>query len=133
MGLLDDLKEKATDLAQTGVATSKRLAEIAKLKTSNIAEEDTIKRAYLELGKLYYAEHGATPEGGYAAACERISTAKANISSNNDRIAALKTDVETTSDTVVDVAPTVVEDVTSAAPAQPQEEAQPAEETKTEE
>ena len=53
----DTLKEKATDLAQSGVATSKRLAEIAKLKTANMAEEDTIKKAYIELGKLYYAEH----------------------------------------------------------------------------
>lgn len=52
-----------------------RLAEIAKLKTSNMGEEDTIKKAYLELGRLYYAERGAAPEGAYAAACGRISQA----------------------------------------------------------
>ena len=46
----DDLREKVTDLAQSGVAKSKQLAEIAKLKTSNMGEEDTIKKAYLELG-----------------------------------------------------------------------------------
>ena len=55
----DDLREKVTDLAQSGVAKSKQLAEIAKLKTSNMGEEDTIKKAYLELGRLYYAERGA--------------------------------------------------------------------------
>ena len=54
----DDLREKVTDLAQSGVAKSKQLAEIAKLKTSNMGEEDTIKKAYLELGRLYYAERG---------------------------------------------------------------------------
>ena len=43
--ILDALKDKATDLAQAGVAQSKRLAEIAKLKVSNMGEEDTIKRA----------------------------------------------------------------------------------------
>lgn len=58
----DDLREKVTDLAQSGVAKSKQLAEIAKLKTSNMGEEDTIKKAYLELGRLYYAERGAAPE-----------------------------------------------------------------------
>lgn len=90
MGFFDNFKEKATDLAQAGVAQSKRLAEIAKLKTANMGEEDTIKRAYIELGKLYYAEKGASPEGAYAAACEKITAAKAAIEANNDRIAELK-------------------------------------------
>ena len=59
----DDLREKVTDLAQSGVAKSKQLAEIAKLKTSNMGEEDTIKKAYLELGRLYYAERAPPREG----------------------------------------------------------------------
>ena len=90
MGFFDTLKDRATDLAQAGVAQSKRLAEIAKLKTANMAEEDTIKKAYVELGKLYYAEKGASPDGAYAAACEKITAAKAAIEVNNDRIAELK-------------------------------------------
>ena len=92
MGFFDTLKSKATDLAQTGVAQSKRLAEIAKLKAANMSEEDTIKKAYLELGKLYYAENGTAPEGAYAAACEKITAAKAAIEVNNERIAELKED-----------------------------------------
>ena len=90
MGFFDTLKDRATDLAQAGVAQSKRLAEIAKLKTANMGEEDTIKKAYIELGKLYYAEKGAAPEGAYAAACEKITAAKAAIEVNNERIAELK-------------------------------------------
>ena len=95
MGILDNLnlegiKDKVTDLAQAGVSKSKQLAEIAKLKTNNMGEEDTIKKAYLELGRLYYAERGAAPEGAYAAACGRISQAKATIETNNARIAELK-------------------------------------------
>lgn len=86
----DTLKDRATDLAQAGVAQSKRLAEIAKLKTANMAEEDAIKKAYVELGKLYYAEHGATPDGAYASACEKITASKALIETNNERIAELK-------------------------------------------
>lgn len=87
---LDTLKDKATDLAQAGVAQSKRLAEIAKLMMSNMAEEDAVKKAYLEIGKLYYAEQGTAPDGAYAAACEKITAAKAAIEANNDRIAELK-------------------------------------------
>lgn len=90
MGFFDNFKEKAADLAQAGVAQSKRLAEIAKLKAANMSEEDAIKKAYIELGKLYYAEKGATPEGAYASACEKITAAKAAIETNNDRIAELR-------------------------------------------
>ena len=91
MGFFDNMKDRAMDLAQAGVAQSKRLAEIAKLKTANLGEEDTIKKAYIELGKLYYAEKGAAPDGAYVAACERIDAARAAIETNNDRIAELKT------------------------------------------
>ena len=86
----DSLKDRATDLAQAGVAQSKRLAEIAKLKMANMSEEDAIKRAYLEIGKLYYAERGSAPEPAYAALCQRITDAKINIEENKARIAQLK-------------------------------------------
>ena len=86
----ENLKDRATEMAQAGVAQSKRLAEIAKLKAANMAEEDAIKKAYIELGKLYFAEHGTAPDGAYTAACERITASKALIETNNDRIAELK-------------------------------------------
>ena len=111
--ILDVLKDKAADLAQAGVAQSKRLAEITKLKVSNMGEEDTIKRAYIEIGKLYYAEKGAAPDGAYVAACERITAARAAIETNNDRIAQLKSSTD--------------EDVEEAAAEEPvQETAEPA-------
>ena len=108
MDFINDLQERATDLAQSVVATSKRLAEIAKLKASNMAEEDTIKKAYVELGKLYYAEHGTTPDGAYAAACEKI-TARAAIETNNDRIAELKATAEAEGE-IIDVTPEAAEE-----------------------
>ena len=90
MGFFDSLKGKATDLAQAGVSQSKRLAEIAKLKAANMGEEDNIKKAYIEIGKLYYAEKGSTPDGAYVAAVEKINAAKAAIEANNQRLAELK-------------------------------------------
>ena len=101
MGFSDNLTEMATDLAQSvaatskrlaeaGVATSKRVAEIAKLSASNLAEEGGIKKAYVELGKLYYAERGMAPEAAYVSLCEKITAAKINIEENKARIAELK-------------------------------------------
>ena len=111
MGFFDTFKEKATDLAQAGVAQSKRLAEIARLKTANLGEEDTIKKAYLEIGKLYYAERGFAPEGAYAAACEKITAAKAAIEANNERIAELKKSGDDTDITEEDIVTEVKEEV----------------------
>lgn len=137
------LKEKATDLAQTGVAESKRLAEIAKLKTANLGEEDAMKKAYIEIGKLYYAEKGADPEESFAAACEKITAAKAAIEANNDRIAELKEKDEAVAEEpeVVAEAEAVVTDAPAEEEASaedfadeaPAVEEAPAEEPKTEE
>ena len=110
------LKDKATDLAQTGAAESKRLAEIAKLKSANLGEENTIKKAYAEIGKLYYELMGAEPGEDFAAACEKITAAKAAIEANNDRIAELKVKEDAAAEAVEVVAE--VEAVVSDAPAE---------------
>lgn len=120
----DTLKDKATDLAQAGVAQSKRLAEIAKLKMANMAEEDAIKKAYIEIGKLYYAEQGASPDGAFAAACERVTASKAAIETNNERIAELKqpgdpepeveAEIEAAAETVEEAAEAVADAVEAA-------------------
>ena len=104
MGFFDNFKEKATDLVQAGAAQSKRLAEIAKLKTANMAEEDAIKKAYIELGKLYYAEKGTTPDAAYAASCEKITASRAAIETNNERLAELK-EKDGDTDAEVDIDP----------------------------
>lgn len=92
MAFFDAFKDKAIDLAQTGMAKSKQLAEIAKLNLANASEEDDIKKAYIEMGKLYYAERGMAPEAAYAALCEKVTAAKVNIEENKARIEELKTD-----------------------------------------
>lgn len=81
---------KARELADTGATRAKELTEIGKLKVNNSAEQEAIRKAYSELGKLYYAERGSAPEAAYADACQRISDAMARISYNNERIADIK-------------------------------------------
>lgn len=81
---------KAKELADTGAAKAKEITEIGKLKVNNSAEQEAIRKAYSELGKLYYAERGSAPEAAYADACQRITDSLARISYNNERIADIK-------------------------------------------
>lgn len=90
MAFFDDLKDKAMDLGRAGVAKSRQLAEIAKLNLANTAEEDAVKKAYIEIGKLYYAERGMAPEGAYVSLCEKITASKTTIEENKSRIQELK-------------------------------------------
>jgi len=90
VAFFDELKDKAMDLGRAGVAKSRQLAEIAKLNLANSAEEDAIKKAYIEIGKLYYAERGMAPEAAYVALCEKITASKVTIEEHKSRIAELK-------------------------------------------
>ena len=90
MAFFDELRDKTMDLAQAGVAKSKQLAEITKLSLNNASEEDAIKKAYIEIGKLYYAERGMAPETAYVALCEKITASKITIEENKARIAEIK-------------------------------------------
>ncbi len=81
--------QQAADLAQQGAAMSRQLASIAKLKAANLGEEDTIRKAYAELGKIYFAKYGEHPEDEFAAACETIIEAQAAIAANNATIEEL--------------------------------------------
>ena len=106
------LKDKAKDLAQTGVSKSKQLGEIAKLNLANVGEEDTIRKAYMEIGKLYYAERGMAPEPAYAALCETITAAKVAIEENKNRVEELKAeDSSAEADVISSVEPLAEETV----------------------
>ena len=81
---------KAKELASAGAAKARELSEIGKLKVQNSTEQEAIRKAYSDLGKLYYAEHGSEPEASYAELCQRITDSLAHISYNNERIADIK-------------------------------------------
>ena len=116
MAFFDDIKSKAAELTQVGVAKSKQLAELAKLNLANSGEEDNIKKAYIEIGKLYYAERGMAPEAAYTGLCEKITAAKINIEENKARIAELKASDD---DKDEDEEPVVVTEVPAEEPAGP--------------
>ena len=129
----NDWAQQAADLAQQGAAMSRQLAGIAKLKAANLGEEDTIRKAYAELGKIYFAKYGEHPEDEFAAACETIIEAQAAIAANNATIeemsAKKEEDVEVE---IIEVDETEGE-AAEEAPAEEAAEEAPAEEAPAEE
>ena len=91
MAFFDGLKSRAVDLAQTGAAKSKQVAELAKLNLNNASEEEAIKKAYQEIGKVFYEANAGAAAAEYAELFEKVTTAKINIEENKSRIAELKT------------------------------------------
>lgn len=90
MAFFEEFKARAAELAQAGVAKSRVLAEIAKLKAANLSEKENIHKAYLEIGRMYYAENRSNPDAAYAVHCSRITRARTAIRTNNDKITKLK-------------------------------------------
>lgn len=115
----DTLKDRAKDLAQVGVSKSKLMGEIVKLKLANVGEEDNIRKAYIEIGKLYYAERGMAPEPAYAALCEKLTASKVTIEENKNRIEELKAEGSIQDAEVESVVEPLAEALTEEAPAAP--------------
>lgn len=131
---LNDLKKKATELAQAGASKSRQLAAIAKLKAANLGEEDTIRKSYIELGKQYFAMYGEHPEDEFAAACNIIRESQATIAANNAMIEEMKTvPTDDLADIVLDEEDSVEEEPAEEAEETPAEEEAPVEEPSAEE
>lgn len=90
---LNVLKGKAVDAAQMAAAKSKELAAIVKAKVNIAAEQDKIKRAQVELGKLYYRDFvaGSDQEAAeYLPWCEKITASEQVIAEQQAIIDAMK-------------------------------------------
>lgn len=86
----EDIIGRVSDLAQAGAAKAKAITEITKLKVNNAAEEDTIRKAYIEIGKMYYKDRVMAPDAQFAPLCAKITASKEKIEANNQRIAEIK-------------------------------------------
>ena len=82
--------EKARDLAVATAAKTKQLSRIAKLNMDISSQKDTVKKAYTELGKLYYEAYHDDPAEGLAQVCQQIDMARAAIEALEEEIASLK-------------------------------------------
>lgn len=88
-------KNMAVEAAQTAAAKAKELAAVAKANISIYAEEDKVKKAEIELGKLYYRDYAVGEEldtAEYLPWCQKIDESKKAIAELNDFIASLRED-----------------------------------------
>jgi len=83
-GKTRDFVEKAGDKA-------KDVANIAKLNMELGSEKDTIEKAYLEIGKLYYETRKNSPDGFFVQLCDEITLASDNIAKILAELDDLKT------------------------------------------
>lgn len=78
--------EKGSTLAQTGLDKAQQVGAIAKLKTASLAEEETLRRAYQELGRLYFEKYGAAPEVEFLSVCAAIDESLAKLEINRAKL-----------------------------------------------
>ena len=126
-------KNMAVEAAQTAAAKAKELAAVAKANISIYAEEDKVKKAEIELGKLYYRDYAVGEEldtAEYLPWCQKIDESKKAIAELKDFIASLRED-EAPDDFEIVVADEPKADETPAVEAPKTEEA-PAEEAPAE-
>ena len=79
---LDELKDTALLAAQQAAAKAKNLAAIAKANLAIVNEEGKIRKAQLELGKLFYRDYAVGAEmdsAEYLPWCEKINESNAVI------------------------------------------------------
>ena len=78
------------DLAEKTADKAKDASRIAKLSLEIGSEKDVIKKAYAEIGKLYYETHKDDPEGFFIQLCDEVTLALENIAAKEAEIAELK-------------------------------------------
>jgi hypothetical protein len=117
-------KAFAVETAQQAAKKTKQLAAIAKANLSIYAEDDKIKKAELQLGKLYYRDYAVGEEmdnAEYLPWCQKIDESKKLIAELKDYIDELKAEApeDVPVDAPVEAAPE--EKPAEPAPEQPHE------------
>lgn len=128
-----DIANKAADKAKSG-------ARIAKLTMEIASEKENMKKAYVEIGKLYYDTHKDDPEGFFIQLCDEVALAQKSIADKEAEIEALKLTEESDDagegidiDIEIDFEKVVEEDEAAAEEPETEEAPEAAEEPKAEE
>lgn len=89
----ETLKDTAADAVQSAAQTAMTMARIAKFKMQILSEQEKIRKAYQELGRVYYKDFATDEEpdeAEYKPWCEKISDSFRRINQLRDAIAAEK-------------------------------------------
>ena len=120
---LENARNFAVNAAQVAAQKAKVLAAIAKANVTIYAEEDKIRKAELQLGKLYYRDYAVGEEmdnAEYLPWCEKIDESKKLIAELKDSIDDMKAGM--TNDADVAAAAGETADVAGAADEEPKAE-----------
>lgn len=79
LNTLGTVAGKTRGFAEKAADKAKDVARIAKLNMELSTEKDTIEKAYLEIGKLYYETRKSSPDGFFVQLCDEITLANENI------------------------------------------------------
>ena len=135
---LEALKGYAANAAQSAAKKTKQLATIAKANLEIKSEEEKIKKAQIELGKVYYKDYileEEPDEAEYLPWCDKISESLKLIDNLRTVIEMARAEEEASCDEPVDAESEPVEETpealaedaapaeAEAAPAEPAEEA----------
>ena len=100
MSFLDTLKKTAGIAAQvtasaadTAVSKTRTVASIGRVKLAISSEEDKLKKAYTELGRLFYRDYQAQAEADmteYQPWCDRAADAREQIQRLTKELETLK-------------------------------------------
>lgn len=93
----ENIKNVTVDAANTAVDKAKQLAAIAKANIAIYGEEDKVRKAEQQLGKLYYRDYAVGEEmdgAEYLPWCQKIDESKQLIAQLRDQIEDLKAQTE---------------------------------------
>ena len=120
MSFLDTLKKTAGIAAQvtasaadTAVSKTRTMASIGRVKLAISSEEDKLKKAYTELGRLFYRDYQAQAEADmteYQPWCDRAADAREQIQRLTKELETLKAEGKDTVKDTVKVAPKAQEE-----------------------
>ena len=105
MSFFDKLKSSmntaaaaATAATETAVEKTKTLAAMGRVKVAIVAEEDKLKKAYIDLGKLFFQDYKEETEqnmDAYLPFCVKAEDALAQIQRLNEELEKLKAEDQT--------------------------------------
>ena len=103
---IDAIKGYAANAAQTAVKKTKMLASVAKANIAILSEEEKIKKAQIELGKIYYKDFILDEEpdqAEYLPLCDKITESLKLIDNLKLEIALAREEASVPEEAVEDV------------------------------
>lgn len=111
-GTLKNLAGKVKDVAESntvrglyehGAERAKSYGAMAKLSLEISGDMEELKRAYTEIGKLYFEQARENPEGFFAPLFAQVEEINARIRANEEAISDIKAQIEAENAADIDV------------------------------